>query len=467
MHLYRREQARKASVHGALHSRDSPRRQGSVHAGLVRELCHPPRSSRILPAVIHDQKIQDLYLHHVGTVANRRAAGTEAAPFVHLELCCTETGEPVYATLGASAGPLQHEIFLGSHESSPGCAEAVEAVVRAAPALTVGAVIPHAIPGTQFTALLVLPLDDKEGSFALGKAGAPPYAFQLAALTAAEQALAEREPDRVVALLRYAYAFSVNRHRACLVDLPSPPPAARTEIALDRRQKRAAVLALQAKVLGEHDARGGTSGRPMSTRLYRGHHVGLISFSEGLIEGALRPYLRHPAPVVHLFAEFLYVTLATHPDAVCMIDHALDPRNLPQPHGGDPGQHAVAASRRTIEGMAIAIARLHPGESEAALVARGAQAALDARETLDPADEIPLENHVWAAALPAMYEGLEDLKLPAVRGMPKVFRRAAENEKMLEYELDPRPPLVRIMDIAPRLATQLVLAYAAGLRQQL
>jgi hypothetical protein len=416
--------------------------------------------------VIHDEKIKDLYLHHAGTVATQRAAGTEDAPFVLLELSSTKTGEPAYATLGASAGPLQHEIFLGSLEPSPTFAEVVEAVARAAPPLAFGAVLPHALPGTPFMALLVLPLEDQEGSFALGKAGAPPYAFRLAPLTAAEQALAEREPDRVVALLRYACAFSVDRHRGCLVDVPEPPPAARTEIAMDRRQTRAALLALQAKVLAEHGARKGVD-RPVSARLYRGRHEGLINFSEAVIENALSPYVRHPAPVAYLFAEFLYVTLATHPDAVRMIDRALDPRNLPQPHGGDPGQLAVAATRRTVEGLAVAITRFHPGESEAALVARGAQAVLEARETFDPADEIPLANHVWAAALPAMYEGLEDLRPPAIRGMPKVFRRAAQNERMLEYELDPRPPLVRIQEIVPRLATQLVLAYAAGLRQQL
>jgi hypothetical protein len=424
------------------------------------------RSSRILAAVIPDEKIKDLYLHQAGTVASQRAAGTEAAPFVLLELCSGDTGDPSYATLGASAGPLQHEIFLSSREASPTFADAVAAVARAAPALAFGAVLPHALPGTPFTALLVLPLADKTGSFALGKAGAPPYAFRLAPLTSAEQALAEREPDRVVALLRYADAFSVDRHRGCLVDIPAPAPAARTEIAMDRRQTRAGLLALQAKVLGEHGARGGLD-RPMSARLYRGHHEGLVDFSEAVIEGALRPYLRHPAPVVYLFAEFLYVTFATHPDAVRMIDRALDPRNLPQPHGGDRGQIAVAATRRTVEGLAIAIARLHPGASDVALLARGAQAALDARATFDPGDEIPLDNHVWAAALPAMYDGLDDLKLPAVRGMAKVFRRAAENERILEYELDPRPPMVRLNEIAARLATQLVLAYAAGLRQQL
>jgi hypothetical protein len=413
-----------------------------------------------------DEKIKDLYLHHVGAVASQRAAGIDDAPFVLLELSAGGTGDSAYATLGAAAGPLQHEIFLRSLEASPIFAEAIEAVARAAPALAVGTVVPHALPGTPFTALLVLPLADNAGSFALGKAGAPPYAFQLAALTPAEQALAEREPDRVVALLRYADVLSVDRHRGCLVDLPAPPPAACTEIAMDRRQTRAALLALQAKVLAEHGARRG-SGRPRSDRLYRGHQAGLVDFSEAVIEGALSPYVRHPAPVVYLFAEFLYVTFATHPDAVRMIDRALDPRNLPQPHGGDPGQIAVAATQRIIEGLAIAIARLHPGASDVALLARGAQAALDARATFDPDDEIPLPNHVWAAALPAMYESLDDLKLPAVRDMAKVFRRAAENERILEYELDPRPPMVRLNEIAARLATQLVLAYAAGLRQQL
>jgi hypothetical protein len=74
---------------------------------------------------------------------------------------------------------------------------------------------------------------------------------------------------------------------------------------------------------------------------------------------------------------------------------------------------------------------------------------------------------VWAAVLPAMYESLEDLKQPAVRGMPRVFRRVAQNEAMLEYEPDPRPPLTRFREIAERLAIGLVTAYAAGLRGQL
>ena len=30
-------------------------------------------------------------------------------------------------------------------------------------------------------------------------------------------------------------------------------------------------------------------------------------------------------PVLHLFAELIYVTFATHPDAVRMIDRAIDP----------------------------------------------------------------------------------------------------------------------------------------------
>ena len=43
----------------------------------------------------------------------------------------------------------------------------------------------------------------------------------------------------------------------------------------------------------------------------------------------------------------------------------------------------------------------------------------------------------------------------------------AEDLLIVARQRDPRPPLVRLNEIAPRLATQLVLAYAAGLRQQL
>ena len=45
-------------------------------------------------------------------------------------------------------------------------------------------------------------------------------------------------------------------HEETIKDIvPNPTAAARTEIAMDRRQARAALLALNANVLGEHDAR--------------------------------------------------------------------------------------------------------------------------------------------------------------------------------------------------------------------
>jgi hypothetical protein len=422
--------------------------------------------------LIDAQKIRDLYLEHFGSVAAERAAGTEAAPFVLLELDAISVIENAYATLGASHGPLQHEIWLVAAERFPPFGAAVEAVVRAAPVLAPGLVLPHAIPGTPFTALLCLPFDDVEGSFALGKAGAAPHAFQLAPLTAAEQALAEQDPGRVTDLLRAAYAFTADRFRGCLVDVPPPPPAARTEVAQRRRQARVALLALQANMLRQHGPReppGGMSPRRRRryVRLPAGAANALTGAVKHAIREALAPYVRHPAPVAYLFAEFMYVTLATHPDAVRLLDRMLDPRNLPGPVAGAPAPEAAAACRRVLEALAIAIARSHPGESEAALLARGGEALREALATFDPADEIPLENHVWAAALPAMYQGLADLQRPAVRGVPRVFRRAAQSEAMLELDLDPRPPLVRLQEIVPRLATELVTAYAAGLRGQL
>ena len=59
------------------------------------------QGSRILATVSPDEKIKDLYLHHVGAVTSQRAAGAEDAPFVLLELRSGDTGDPAYATLGA------------------------------------------------------------------------------------------------------------------------------------------------------------------------------------------------------------------------------------------------------------------------------------------------------------------------------------------------------------------------------
>jgi len=420
--------------------------------------------------VLTEQRIRNRHAQLLGTIEAERAAGTDAG-FAILDIHSVEVLGHTYATLGASKGPLQHEIAMDATEAFPPYSDAIEAVVRGAPALAPGAVVPHAIPETPFTALLCLPFDDKEGSFSLRREGGPPYAFRLAPLTAAEQALAEREPERVTELLRAAYAFRADRYRPCLVDVPPPTPAARTEVARQRRQERAALLALQADVRREHAPRVRVglfmSQRRQDYRLYPGSHVALVACVEDFIRKALEPYTRHPASITYLFGEFIYVTFATHPDAVRMLDRALDPRHLPRPAAGDDLHRQAAASRDVTEALAVAVARCHPGESEAAILARAQPAIRDALATLDPADEIPVENHVWATMLPVMYESLDALKQPATRGMPGVFRRVARSEALLEYEIDPRPPMLRLKEISARIATELVTAYAAGLRGQL
>jgi hypothetical protein len=442
-------------------------------AGSSRAPSHRRRDCPIVRPVINEQKIKDLYLTHVGSVEAERAAGAGEARFVLLDLHALGTIGHSYATLGASDGPLQHELVLDAVEPFASFGDALEAIARAAPVLAPQVVIPFAFPDTPFTALVCLPLDDAGGSFSLSKTGGPPYAFRLAPLTPAEQALAERDPGRMIDLLRDAYAFTADRYRACLVDVPPPPPAARTEIALQRRQARAALVALQADVLRQHGPRedAGTPGtrrrRRDNGRLFPGSHLALLSWVEETIREALLPYVRHPARVAYFFGEFIYVTFATHPDAVRMIDRALDPRNLPRPVTADPRRQVEEASRSVTEALAVAIARCHPGTSETAILAQAQPAIREALSTFDPADEIPLENHVWATLLPALYEGLDELKQPATRGLPQVFRRTAQSEAVLEYEPDPRPPLVRLKEISARLATGLVTAYAAGLRGQL
>ena len=233
-------------------------------------------------------------------------------------------------------------------------------------------------------------------------------------------------------------------------------------------------------MLREHTSRGTFQLEDFASggmRLEPGAHASLINWVEQMIRLALTPYVRHPPAVTHFFGEFIFVTFATHPDAVRMLDRALDPRALPRPAAGTlghagghpqpPGHEAAAASLHVASSLAIALARCHRGESEAALLARGQAAIGDALATFDPEDEIPVENHVWACLIPVLYEGLADLQPPPVRGMPRVFRRVAQHEAMLEYEPDPRPPLVRLLYITRRLSTELVTAYAAGLRRQL
>ena len=437
----------------------------------------PPLATLYAPAaVLTKDRILERYRKHIGWInapsaspEAERADGSAQAPCDILEFRALQGIGHGYATLGASNGPLQHELVIVTIEHFAPYDAALVAIARAAPALAPGVVLSHAIPDTPFTALLCLPLADIEGSFALGPAGAPPFALRLAPLTAAEQALAERDVGRVVDLLRSAYAYTADRYRPCLVDVPPSPPASRTEIAMQRRQARAAILALRAEVLREHGPQ--KREMPVDTmperetkgRIHLGSYDSLIYWVEQTIRHALRPYLRHPPPTILVFAEFIYVTIVTHPDAVRMVEGAVDPRNLPRQTGDGPD----AATRRVTETLAITVARCHRQDSEAPLLALGLPAVREALTTFDPADEIPLENHVWAAVVPTLYEGLEDMKRPALRGMHRVIRRVAQSEAMLEYEPDPRPPLMRLGEIVARLAIELVTAYAAERRGQL
>jgi hypothetical protein len=430
----------------------------------ARGLAYPRPRMPTPTTTLH--RIRDAYQKRFGTLVTSRFAGTEDAPFFLLELRGADAGAYTYATFGASAGPLEHEIAIVAAEPFPPLGEALAAVARDAQALAPGGVVACAVPGTPFTALLILPAD-QDGSFSASvAAGAPLHVLVAAPLTAAERALAERDPGEARSRLRAAYALTADPHRACTVDLPPPPPAARTEIAARRREKRAAVLVLQGNVLREHGARG-PSARSEQVRIPGCWPHRLLGAVEGMIYRALAPYAeRHPAPVAYLFAEFLYVTFASHPDAVRLLDRALDPRDVPRLAAGDGGRQAAEASRRAVLGLAVAVARCHLREDAAALFARGQAAIPEVLATFDPGDEIPLENHVWAAALPVLYEGLEDLKPPAVRGLPRAFRLTARDELLLEYEPDPRPPLVRAGAIAARIATELVAAYADGLRRR-
>jgi hypothetical protein len=422
--------------------------------------------------VIDAPRIRRRYQDQVGLVETERTVGTAEAPLVILEVRSAGTHAYSYATIGASEGPLAGEIVIDVVERSASFDAAIEAVAHTAPVvLAPGAVVPCVVPGTPFVGFLCLPIE-RGGSFSLGKADGPPHAYRLSPLTAAEKALAEREPARALELLCTACALTADPYRACLVDLPPPNPAAQTEVGMARRQARAAILALHASVLsaqGEKEPRlppqlrrAGDGRRP-----YPGSHRALLAYVQEAIRVALAPYVRHPLAITRLFGELIHVTLATHPDAVRLLDRTLDPRNLPRPAAAVAAREAATASLHVVEALAIALSRHHPGESAEALLARGRREVPEALAGFDPGDEIPVENHVWATVLPALYEGLADLQAPAVRNMPAVFRHVAREEAMLEYEIDPRPPMVRVEAIAARLATELVTAYAAGLRGKL
>lgn len=416
-------------------------------------------------AKLDAETIQGKYLAHFMGFPDARTVEDAATPFEVLHYRVADGVHYGYATLGLSSGPVGHEIAVvtQARRSSVAMAAVTAGVARAAPPdLTPLTVVPYAIDGTPFEAMFFLPVPN--GTIVLGQVdGEPCYLLNAVPITRAERELSERDPVRLLEMLRAAHALEADLHRACVVTTPTPPQAL-TEAAAERRKARAVLVkagqelrereAARARRAGEEDEEREPDGpahdvHADTVRLAPYDRDGLVLTAQAIVELAVHPFVHAlPPRVAFLVGEVIYVTLATHPDAVRLLDAVVDP--------DEP--RAEITAEKVASDLVAAIGRCHPAEDPTRLSSAARAAIEGAAGTFDAKDEIPMENHAWARALPAVYASVRILGTRQDDHVREGIAVMAEREELLEYEWDPRPPLARLREIAARIAVELVFA---------
>jgi hypothetical protein len=147
-------------------------------------------------------------------------------------------GPIVYASFGASRSGSGNELFLTAAGPFSAFQSVVEDLAASAPrGIEPLQILRAFMRFTPFDAVIVLPEED--GTFPLGKLdGTLRRAFRIVPLTRAERLLGEREPARLLDLLRAAGALVSDPFRACVVE-PTHDGGRRANLAeLLRRERR-------------------------------------------------------------------------------------------------------------------------------------------------------------------------------------------------------------------------------------
>ncbi|AUX44612.1 uncharacterized protein SOCE26_060780 [Sorangium cellulosum] len=392
---------------------------------------------------------REAYGAHFGELFNFREVWREddgSSPFLVLRFW-TGAAPVVYASMGAAG----HEIVLASTVPFAPFDCAVEELAGGAAAFQPLDVVPHAMTGSPFEAVLFLP--PGEGTLDLGlSGGAPRHALRAVPLTRAERLLAREDLRKALDLLRKAGALVADPLRSCTVDPErtrrfwvhrapwllaglnerlrdsaaysahlrargAPPERIEPRERIDR-MRRALVARIEAAPLGPRSHAEAAVAR----------HRGVAPVGGRLIEKAIGPFRMTMSPwIEEAMTELMVAVLATHPESV---------RLLREAHGA-PSAEAPRFDGRTIPLLADVAAGWHLDVDPEELVAIGQRACELARAELDVPRNKPPEQHLWGRVFGAMYghvhahpeEGSAGSSGERAR-ITAMFQRVAESETL-------------------------------------
>ena len=334
-------------------------------------------------------------------------------------------GPLVYASFGASLQPPGHELFLTATVRWFGLERLIKRIFRAGVGdLAPLSILPCNIPATPFSAVLALP--DEDGSFPLPGGR---RALRIVPISPAEEQLAARDPQKLLALLRDAGAFVADPMRAPVVagtrdqgrranaglllwGMRSALHADQDNVAhilglglapegqappddpflAASRATLAHFEAAAAAILGAPDA---PEIADESTRESR-----LLGILGDILSGSVDPYFDQlPPDLLPLSRAFMLLVLLAHPLVQPVLYEAATGEGLEPPN--ERGSQ-VAETRRVVERSVSAIGRLFRTVPRRELVALARRTLAETHGAYDPAQGVPWEVRAWADVAPPL-----------------------------------------------------------------
>ena len=393
-------------------------------------------------------------------------------------------GPIVYASFGASRKGCGNELFLTATKPFPEFDSVVEDLAASAPrGLEPFQIVPAVMRFTPFDAVLVLPA--AEGTFPVGELdGSSCRAFRIVPLTRAERLLGERDPARLLDLLRAAGALVSDPFRACVIE-PTRDGGRRANLAELLRRERRALRKSEKRVER-------TRGRDMPAILVEGaetflaeHQAALASLeswvpvvfpepdapelrSEEVLTGLYRQLLDDvlrssvelyaglvPSRVGELFRVFTFLVVGRHPWIVPIKYEAVigEGRERANDELIDQELRLEIFLDLLVNGMP----HFFPTTKVKETRARGRAVAKGAMGTLDPGSADPWEVQVWSITATAVCLEAAPLDAEDRPAAARALREAGDLAARLIAEVgrDAAPARLRLARIATTISRTL------------
>jgi hypothetical protein len=153
--------------------------------------------------------------------------------------------------------------------------------------------------------------------------------------------------------------------------------------------------------------------------------------------------------------EFVCFLVFTHPEALRIIESLVAVSILPPVIEGRDA--TVRSSATRIAGF---VAAVHPNLTRRTLDSRIRHAIERARQTFDPSDEIPYENHAWSHMAEAAYEGAHTAPDLDGRAVAAAFQSAIDTSRILELDPSSDPPFQRLVEIVQKVVLTMFMSVA-------